>query len=254
MAVRTIAMALALAACTSGPPSPMPAAEPQWQSIFNGHDLDGWTPKFTHHPLGENIHNTFRVEDGVLKVRYDGYSELSTQFGHLFYRTPYSHYRIRLEYRFLGEQVAGAPSWALRNTGIMIHSQPPETMELDQEFPDSIEVQLLGSDGVTPRTTANMCSPQSSIVLNGRREVEHCITSNAPSPPPEQWGNIEVEVRGNQVIRHIVNGQVAMEYSEPTLDEPRPWAPNVEMTSGYIALQAESHPAEFRNIEIMVLE
>jgi hypothetical protein len=243
-----IAAAALLASCASSTP------EPQWISLFNGQNLDGWTPKFTHHALGENFNNTFRVEDGVLKVRYDRYDEMRTEFGHLFYRTPYSHYRIRLEYRFLGEQVAGGPDWAIRNTGIMVHSQPPQTMDLDQEFPDSVEVQLLGRDGVTPRTTANMCSPQSSIVINGARNHTHCIESHTQGPLLGEWATIEVEVRGDEVIRHIVNGETAMEYTDPLRDEDVDYAPSREMVSGYIALQAESHPAEFRNIEIMVLE
>src|SRR3954454_13825444 len=45
----------------------------EWITMFNGRDLSGWTPKITHHDLGENFANTFRVEDGLLKVRYDGY-------------------------------------------------------------------------------------------------------------------------------------------------------------------------------------
>lgn len=243
-----IAAAALLASCASAAP------DPHWTPLFNGQNLDGWTPKFTHHQLGENIYNTFRVENGLLQARYDGYDEMRTQFGHLFYRTPYSHYRIRLEYRFIGEQVAGGPDWAIRNTGIMVHSQPPQTMEVDQEFPDSVEVQLLGRDGVTPRTTANMCSPQSSIVINGARDHTHCIYSQAPGPLPGEWASVEVEVRGDEVIRHIVNGQTVMEYTAPLRDEDVDYAPGREMRSGYIAIQAESHPVDFRNIEIMVLD
>lgn len=248
-AIAALALLSACATTTSAP-------EPQWQSIFNGRDLDGWTPKFAKHPLGVNLNNTFRVEDGLLTISYDGWQgqQLDEQFGHLFYRTPYSHYRIRLEYRFFGEQVAGGADWAVRNNGIMVHSQPPETMGIDQSFPDSVEVQLLGRDGVNPRTTANMCSPQTSIVLNGKREVQHCIVSDTQGPLPGEWGRIEVEVQGGRVIRHIVDGHVAMEYSEPMLDEPRAYAPSQMLERGYIALQAESQGTQFRNIEIMVLD
>lgn len=245
--LKAIAASLLLAACASTPP------EPQWRSIFNGRNLDGWTVKVTNHPLGENYKNTFRVENGVLVVSYDQYDALNAEFGHLFYRERLSHFRIRLDYRFVGEQVAGSPAWALRNNGIMVHAQPPETVALDQPFPTSIEVQLLGSDGVTPRTTANVCTPGLSILLNGERPPQHCTNSASPSPPSGEWATIELEVRGGDVIRHIVNGAVVMEYSQPMLDEPQTWSPQA-VESGYIALQAESHPTEIRNIEIMVLQ
>jgi hypothetical protein len=240
-----------LVACASTAATP---PEPQWRSLFNGRDLDGWKIKFAGHPLGENIHNTFSVRDGVIHVSYDGYEKLDGQFGHLFYPEPFSHYRLRFEYRFIGEQVAGSPTWGLRNNGVMIHSQPPETMTIDQPFPTSVEVQVLGSDGVTPRTTANVCTPGISILLNGVRSEEHCFNSAAPSPPPGEWASIEVEVHGNRLIRHIVNGQVVMEYSEPLLDEDSSWSPTRALSSGYLAFQAESHPTEIRNVEIMVLD
>lgn len=249
--MKKIALALA-AACVLGSCASTP--DPEWVSIFNGRDLSGWTPKFAKHPLGENYNNTFRVEQGVLVVSYDRWTELDEQFGHLFYETPFSHYRIRLEYRFVGEQVPGGPDWALRNNGIMVHAQPPETMGLNQDFPDSVEVQLLGRDGVTPRTTANLCTPGLSVLLNGERSQDHCFLSQHQGPAPGEWASIEVEVQGNEVIRHIVDGEVVMEYFQPLLDEPKPWSSSAALSSGYIALQAESHGTEIRNIEIMVLD
>jgi hypothetical protein len=240
--------ALLLTACASTP-------EPQWVSIFNGRDLSGWTPKFTHHPLGENVNDTFRVEQGMLVVSYDRWTAFGGQFGHLFYETPYSHYRIRLEYRFVGEQVPGGPEWAVRNNGIMVHSQPPETMTLDQNFPNSVEAQLLGRDGVAPRTTANLCTPGISVLLNGERAGGgHCYNSDQQGPAPGEWASVEMEVQGSQVIRHIVNGRVVMEYSEPQVDNVSPWSPTRVLSSGYIALQAESHGTEIRNIELMALD
>ena len=44
-----------------------------WIPLFNGKDLQGWTPKITKHDFGDNYAETFRVENGVLKVAYDKY-------------------------------------------------------------------------------------------------------------------------------------------------------------------------------------
>ena len=145
-----------------------PAAR-EWIQLFNGRDLADWTVKFAKHDLGENLHNTFRVEDGLLKIRYDRWPSFSGEFGHIFYKDPFSYYLLAAEYRFVGEQVAGGPSWAVRNNGLMLHSPHPRTMLKDQDFPISLEIQLLGGLGTGPRTTANLCTPGSHVVYNGRR-------------------------------------------------------------------------------------
>ena len=152
-------------------------ADDEWIQLFNGKDLEGWTVKIKGYPLGENFGNTFRVEDSILKVRYDQYEAYDEKFAHLFYKDEFSHYILRAEYRFVEEQCPGGPGWAIRNNGFMIHGQRPETMELDQDFPVSIEVQLLGGDGENPRPTANVCTPGTNIVLNGELHLDHCTNS-----------------------------------------------------------------------------
>ena len=115
-----------------------------WETMFNGKDLTGWTPKIRYAAAGENAKNTFRVVDEKLVVSYDQYDTFNEQFGHLFYNKKFSYYRIKLQYRFTGEQAKDGPGWAYRNSGIMIHGQSPESIGKDQDFPVSIEVQLLG--------------------------------------------------------------------------------------------------------------
>ena len=110
-----------------------------WIQLFNGKDIKDWKIKIKGFPANENYGNTFRVEDGMLKVRYDQYAKFDGHYGHIFYKTPYSHYRIRVEYRFVGEQAPDGAAWAYRNSGIMIHGQSPESMDLNQDFPVSIE-------------------------------------------------------------------------------------------------------------------
>jgi hypothetical protein len=232
----------------------------QWIPLFNGKNLDGWTPKITGYALGENFGNTFRVEDGVLKVAYDHYENFGNRFGHLFYQTPFSHYRLRVEYRFVGTQIPGGPGWALRNSGIMIHCQDPKTMRQEQDFPVSIEVQLLGGDGTNPRPTLNLCTPGTHVVINGKIEKTHCIDSKSETFHGDQWVSAELEVRVGGVIRHFVNGKLVLEYEQPQLDDTDSDAKklikagNPLLTGGYISLQSESHPCEFRRVEILPLD
>jgi len=218
-----------------------------WIQLFNGNDLEGWTVKITGYEAGENFGNTFRVEDGLLKVGYEEYGTFDGRFGHLFYRETFSHYRIRVEYRFVGEQCPGAPEWALRNNGIMVHGQEVGAMGRDQEFPVSIEVQLLGGGGTGSRPTANVCTPGTQIVLDGQLDKRHCIDSGSRTYHGDQWVTVEVEVRGDELIRHVVDGVVVLEYSRPQRDD------GTLLSRGSISLQAESHPIEFRKVELLKL-
>ena len=232
----------------------------KWISLFNGKDLKGWTPKFAGSKLGENYKNTFRVEDGVLKASYDQYEQFNGEFGHLFYALPFSYYIFRAEYRFTGEQVKGGPGWAFRNSGVMIHCQDPNTMAKDQSFPVSIEVQLLGGDGKNDRTTGNLCTPGTNVVMNDKLVTDHCITSKSKTYHGDQWVKVEIEVHGSGIIRHKINGQTVMEYQKPQLDERDADAKKLiqdgklMLSEGYISLQAESHPVEFRKVEILPQE
>ncbi|UCE50341.1 MAG: DUF1080 domain-containing protein, partial [Phycisphaerales bacterium] len=135
------------------------AGKSKWISLFNGENLDGWKVKIKGYKLGDNFGNTFRVEDGVMKVCYDQYKKFDGRFGHIFYKEKFSHYILRLEYRFVGDQSPGGPGWAFRNSGIMMHCQSPESMRKDQDFPVCVEVQLLGGNGRDERSTGNTCTP-----------------------------------------------------------------------------------------------
>jgi hypothetical protein len=237
------------------------AEKKDWIPLFNGKDLDGWVPKITGYEAGDNFGNTFRVENGVLKVAYDRYDTFGNRFGHLFYRTPFSHYVIAVEYRFTGEQTKGGPDWAFRNSGIMIHGQPVETMKKDQDFPISIEVQLLGGRGDgTPRSTANLCTPGTNVVMSGKLETQHCVNSTSKTFDGDQWVRVEVEVHGGGVITHKVNGETVLSYEKPQIGggnvanhDPAVKKDGQLLTGGSISLQAESHPLEFRKVELLNL-
>jgi len=233
----------------------------QWLQLFNGRDLADWTPKFAKHDLGENFRNTFRVEEGLLKVRYDQWPKFDGEFGHLFYKDPFSYYLLAAEYRFVGEQVAGAPSWAIRNNGLMLHSPHPRTMPRDQDFPISLEIQLLGGLGRGPRTTANLCTPGTNVVMNGQLHTPHCTNSSSTTYDGDQWVRVEVLVHGDELVRHTIDGKTVLEYSKPQIGggavsnfDPAVKIDGRLLTGGYISIQAETAPADFRKIELLNLE
>lgn len=236
------------------------ADQKEWIQLFNGKDLTGWTPKITGYETGVNFGNTFRVEDGIMKVRYDQYDKFNNRFGHIFYKDPYSYYRIAVEYRFTGEQVPEGPSWALRNSGIMIHCQAPQTMKKDQDFPISIEVQLLGGSGTGTRTTANMCTPGTNVVIDGKLFTPHCLNSKSKTYHGEQWVRVEAEVLGGTTVKHIIDGETVLSYEQPQVGggnvsnfDPVVKQDGKLLTEGYISLQSESHPVEFRKVELLSL-
>jgi hypothetical protein len=234
--------------------------EDRWVSLFNGKNLEGWRVKIAGHELDENYGNTFRVENGLLKVSYDQYGAFNGEFGHLFYKDRFSHYILRVEYRFVGEQVAGGPDWALRNSGVMLHCQSPESMAKEQSFPVSIEAQFLGGNGTDERPTGNLCTPGTHVVMAGELVTQHCINSRSKTYHGDQWVTMQVEVQGDSLIKHLVNGEFVLEYEKPQLDESDPDAQKLlvngekSLREGYIALQAESHPIEFRKVEIRILK
>ncbi len=239
---------------------PAQSDQEEWIQLFNGKNLDGWTVKIRGQEVGENYLNTFQVEDGVMKVGYEGYDAFDEQFGHIFYQDPFSYYRLRVEYRFAGEQAPEGPDWAWRNSGIMVHGQDPATMGIDQDFPISIEVQLLGAPEEGTRTTANLCTPGTHVVIDGKLITQHCINSTSKSYRGDQWVVAEVLVLGNSIIQHFVKGEKVHEYLMPQVgggvvnqfDETMK-QDGALLSSGTISLQSESHPVEFRQVELLNL-
>jgi hypothetical protein len=260
-----VIIALSIAGVASltgqGPGASVPKADPKdWIQLFNGKDLKNWSPKFAKHDLGVNLNDTFRVEDGLLKVRYDKWSGFNGEFGHIFYRQPFSHYLLAAEYRFVGEQVQGGPEWAIRNNGLMLHSQAPKTMLKDQDFPISIEVQLLGGYG-KPRSTANLCTPGTNVVMDGTLVTRHCTNSKSKTYEGDQWVRVEVLVHGDELIRHTIDGETVLEYTRPQIGggnvspvDPAVKVDGTPLTGGYISLQAETAPTDFRKVELLNLE
>ncbi|MCL4639875.1 MULTISPECIES: 3-keto-disaccharide hydrolase [Olivibacter] len=234
---------------------------PSWVDLFNGKNLDDWTVKIAKHEVGENYANTFRVENGVIKVGYEGYDQFDQQYGHIFYNKPYSYYLLRVEYRFVGEQAKGGEGWAWRNSGIMLHGQEPHTMLKDQDFPISLEAQLLGGNGKEERSTGNLCTPGTEVVYKNEQYTPHCLNSNSKTYAGDQWVTADVLVLGDSIIKHIINRDTVMVYTKPTINgggvsnyDPKVKQDGKLLSSGYFSLQSESHPIEFRKVAIIDLE
>jgi len=245
--------------CSSNSPNEIKA--PRWKQLFNGKNLAGWKPKITGYPLNENFGNTFSVENGVMKVNYNAYTSFDERFGHIFYKNKYSYYLLAVEYRFTGEQAKNGPGWAYRNSGVMIHCQSPETMLQKQDFPISIEVQLLGGNNKDERSTANLCTPGTNVVMNKKLFTPHCISSTSKTYHGDQWVRVEILVLGDSVIKHIVDNKIVLEYEKPQIGngnvdnyDPAVKKDGMLLKEGYISLQSESHPVEFRKVELIDLK
>ena len=238
------------------------SAKEDWKILFNGKDTKDWVAKINHHESGDNYGNTFRVEDKMIKIRYDQYDQFNEQFGHLYYKQPYSYYHLIFEYRFTGIWRKDAPEYTLKNSGVMIHSQDPTTMLRDQNWPISIEFQLLAGlgDG-KPRPTGNMCSPGTDVVYEGKVDSRHCINSTSKTYEGDQWVKGEIIVLGDSLITHIINGDTVLQYSKPQIGggvvnnyDPKMKQDGKMLTGGFIALQSEGQEVDFRNIKILNLE
>lgn len=236
------------------------SAQKGWIQLFNGKNLKDWNIKISKHDYNENYANTFRVEDGLIKVNYEGYGDFDQQYGHIFYRKPFSFYLLRVTYRFVGEQAKGGEGWALRNSGAMLHCQAPETMLKDQDFPISIEAQILGGDGTHIRPTSNLCTPGTQVVYEGKLFTPHCLDSKSKTYAGDQWVTAEFLVLGDSVIKHIIDKEVVLEYTKPQIGggnvanyDPKMKEDGKALTGGYIALQSESHPIEFKKVSLFNL-
>ncbi|CAN5410530.1 DUF1080 domain-containing protein [soil metagenome] len=234
----------------------------EWTPLFNGTDIDNWTVKIHHHDVGINFGNTFRVQDSIIRVVYDQYGEFNDQFGHLYYKKPFSNFHLKLEYRFVGELQRGAPDYTLRNSGVMFHSQDPRTMPKEQNWPISVEMQFLGGlgDG-NPRPTGNMCSPGTEIFFNGSLYPSHCLNSTSKTYDGDQWVKAELIVYGDSLVTHLINGDTVLRYTKPQMGggvvngyDSTLWKPGQLLSSGFIALQSEGQPVDFKRILIKELK
>ncbi len=252
-----IVLAIALLNCSDAKKS-----SPKTLALFNGKDINDWIVKIHHYEPGDNFGNTFRVEDGIIKVRYDQYDTFNDRFGHLYYKVPFSKFHLTVEYRFIGDFHPGAPDYAMLNSGVMFHSQDPRMMPKEQDWPISVEMQFLARlPDNKPRPTGNMCSPGTDIVYNGKLYDGHCLNSNSKTFMKDEWVRAELIVLSDSLITHMINGDTVLQYSKPTMGggvvhgyDSTLWTEGAPLKSGYIALQSEGQPIDFRRVELIELK
>lgn len=239
-----------------------PAPKEKWERIFDGKTLTGWTPKITGRAVGEDPLHTFVVKDGAITVSYDHYAKFGGAFGHLFWKAPLTAYRLRFDYRMTGASMTDIEGWQNRNSGLMIQAQAPATMTRDQQFPVSLEFQLLAVPRPDREPSGNLCTPGTTVEFDGKRPTTHCITGTGPLVPLGQWTHVEVEVTRDGRITHFLNGKPAISYRDAQLDpadkDAQPLIAaaggKLALHGGYVALQSEGQPTQFRNIEVLRLD
>jgi hypothetical protein len=251
---------IALVVFNSCEETPKHSNEEEWVSLFDGTNYDDWTPKFAGSELGVNYKDRFVYEDSLLSVRYTEIDTFKGNFGHLYYKDKFSHYKLRAKYRFVGEQMTNGPGWAFRNNGLMLHCQEPASIGLDQDFPISLELQLLGGGGTDDRTTANLCTPGTNVVMNDSLFTPHCVSSVSKTYHGDQWVEVEALVLGDSLVQHIMEDQVVLEFTNPTVGggnvggfKESAFVEGIPLKEGYISIQAETHPIDFESIELLNL-
>jgi hypothetical protein len=255
-----ITLGIILFLCSSCTETHTDADKEDWIALFDGANYTDWTPKFAGYELGENHKNRFVYADSLLSVRYAETDSFNGNFGHLYYKKKFSHYKLKAKYRFVGEQMKNGPGWAFRNNGLMLHCQDPKTLGLQQDFPISLELQLLGGEGTNTRNTANLCTPGTNVVMGDTLFTPHCINSNSDTYPGDRWVEVEALVLGDSLVQHIMEGQVVLEFKNPTIGGGNvegylesAYQQGKELNEGYISIQAETHPIDFESIALLNL-
>ncbi len=245
------------------------AEDSAWVSLIpTGTELTDWTPKFEGKAVGVNPDTTFRMSpEGYLWVNlHTSYSR--TGFGHLYYtKKKFSYYIVRAEYKFTKDvSESGFAEWTTQNNGLMLHSPDPSTVT--GQFPNSIEVQLLGpknkNEDRIPSTTwpvgrsGNMCIAGDAFVLNyngNNNYTNHCTTASYPDawkgqqiPWDKEYSDMTVRVLSDSLVQHYIRGQKVFESSKiryKTGGQP--------VKEGYIAIQAEGTATLFKKLEVLSL-
>jgi hypothetical protein len=106
-----------------------------------------------------------------------------------------------------------------------------------------------------------VCSPGTEIVYKGTKYNGHCLNSTSKTYDKDEWVHAELIVLGDSLVTHIINGDTVLQYSKPSMGggvvdgyDKNIFKPGTPLTSGYIALQSEGQPIDFKNVFLKKLK
>lgn len=182
--------------------------------LFNGEDLAGWTHELDNPEA--RMTDVWSVEDGVLKCT-------GNPSGYIRTLEDYSDYELTLEWRWPGEG---------GNNGVLVHGSSPRALGI---WPKSIEVQLQhqhAGDFWIIGTELDVENKEQR-----KQDRRHLNLTDDSEKPLGEWNVIKIRCLGDE-IKVWVNGEFVNH------------ATNCSVTTGYIALQSEGRPIEYRNIRL----
>jgi hypothetical protein len=96
------------------------------------------------------------------------------------------------------------------------------------------------------------------VFYNGAFTEEHCISSTSKNYYDGEWVTLDIIVHGSKAIYHVIDGDTVLTYTNPQvggmlLPENYPVPSGTFLEDGYIALQAEGTPIDFRKVELKIL-
>lgn len=185
--------------------------------LFNGNDLDNWIIYTGEEQVDPE--SMFWVEEGMIQTS-------GKPNGYIRTKNTYSNFKLHVEWRWLEEPT---------NSGVLIHVRGR-----DRIWPNAIECQLMhehagdlvligkGAGVIVGDSTYLVTSEENRYIIIARQQE---VSENTPG----QWNSYDI-TSSDGTIEVMVNGILQNEGHDMTL------------TEGYILLQSEGSPMQFRNI------
>lgn len=193
------------------------AAEGLWTPIFNGKDFDGWVAQTRVE--GQDPKAPWRIADGVLWAHggNGGRGTLRTD-------KQYENYSLKMKFRF--PRRAPGDQQYMGETGVVVHRQEAEAI-----FPNTCIGLNLGR-AWEGRSLHVSIYPEKSAKKADAEPVQ--------LKPAGEWNDLLVFCQADSV-EAWVNGKLAAKLTECT------------NSKGYIALNANGTPMDFRDIQVKEL-
>ena len=197
------------------------ATSPQWATLFNGKNLDGWT-------IVNGATSTWTVQDNMIICSGKPTSVLRTN-------QQYENFILDFDWRHAVKN---------GNAGLFVWSDPYPAIGVP--FTRSIEVQIMDGKELDWYTThGDIFSIWGAKMTPDDphphgEHVERCLPSERRSNPAPEWNHYTVT---------CIDGQINLSVNGAFVSGGYDITPN----KGYICLEAEGTEAHFRNMKIMEL-